>query len=860
MELLEREQFLAELEAIRNDVVSGDGRLVLVSGEAGIGKTSLVEHFADDHQRVLWGACDALFTPRPLGPLYDIAHQTRGKLLASLEEEAPQTAIFSAVLNELENAEPLSLVVIEDAHWADQSTLDLLKFLGRRISRIKSMIIVTYRDDEVSADHPLRLVLGDLPHRSVARLRLPPLSEAGVHTLSERAGRKIEDLHSVTGGNPFFVTEALASKERGVPVTVSDAVLSRATRLSSAARDVLEFVSVIPARAETWLINDTINPGTAVLEECIGSGMLVTEGDALAFRHDLARRAIEESIALPRRQQLHRQVLRALLNRHSEAYLARIVHHAAQAGDAASVLKYAPLAARQAATFNAHRDSAAHYQTAMQYADLIEPEERAVLWEHRSYECFLSGQTDEAFKARQEALEIWKQLENKIRQGDSLRWMSRISWFLRHRADAESYSDEAVAVLEQQPLSPELAMAYSNRAQLHMLADETRETVEWGSRAIELAKKFDATETLIHALNNVGTAELLTHPEEGRSKLEESLRLALANNFQEHAVRAFTNLSTMVVRIRDYPLAARYFKEGIAYATERDLDSFTLYMQAWRARAQFDQGDWTAAADDAAVVLGHPRVWAIAKIPAMAVLGHVRVRRGDPDAERILAEARDLAMETGELQRIAPVAGALAEYAWFKGDLERVVGEARSVLQMGNTLNHPYLRGEFEFWLWRAGASFEPAANLDNPYLLQVSGDWRAAADSWKRIGCPYEQAIALADGDEPAQLEALQILENLGAGPAAEMVRQSLRATGVRGIPRGPRPSTKENPAGLTSRQVEVLALIVQGLSNAEIAARLFISPRTVDHHVAAILAKLDAKTRAEAATKALQSSLLPK
>src|SRR5688500_17222350 len=220
MELLEREQFLDELEGILTQVAGGKGRFVLVSGEAGIGKTSLVEWFAEAHKkqaRVLWGACDALFTPRPLGPLYDIAHQTQGNLLELLEEEAPRASIFSAVLDELEDGRGPAIAVIEDVHWADEATLDLLKFLGRRINRINSLLIVTYRDDEVGVDHPLRLVLGDLPHRSVARFRLAPLTEGGVNTLAERSGRRIEDLYSVTGGNPFFVTEALASKESGVP-------------------------------------------------------------------------------------------------------------------------------------------------------------------------------------------------------------------------------------------------------------------------------------------------------------------------------------------------------------------------------------------------------------------------------------------------------------------------------------------------------------------------------------------------------------------------------------------------------------------------------------------------------------------
>ena len=861
MELLEREHFLSELEAILKGVAAAKGRFVLVSGEAGIGKTSIVERFAEAHKsqtRVLWGACDALFTPRPLGPLHDIAHQTHGNLLTLLEEEASRASIFSAMLDEMDDEESTSLTVIEDVHWADEATLDLLKFLGRRINRVNSMLVATYRDDQVGPNHPLRLVLGDLPHRSVARLRLPPLSEAAVEQLAEQAGRPAEDLYTVSGGNPFLVTEALASKELGVPVTVSDAVFSRAARLSPAARAVLELASVVPAKVEAWLVDNTISPGTAALEECVGAGMLRCDGEVFAFRHELARRAIEDSLATQRRQGLHALVLKALLDRGSEVQLARIVHHATQAGHGAAVLKHAPAAARQAAALNAHREAATHYRTALRYADQLAPEERAALLESRSYECHLANQVEEALQARLEALEIWNQAGDQTRRGDNFRWMSRLSWFAGRKAEAESYSREAVAVLENLPPGPELAMAYSNRSQLHMLADELEQAVLWGTRAIELAQSLGATETLVHALNNVGTAEFLSDKEQGRIKLEESLALALANGFQEHAVRAFTNLASAAVRNRRYHLAMRYLEEGIAYASEHDIDSFTLYMKAWRARAHFEQGDWNSAADDAGFVLSHYQVPAITKIPALAVLGHVRVRRGDPDAARLLAEAHELAMQTKELQRIGPVVSARAEIAWLKGDLAQVRDEARFVLERARDDDDLWLQGEFAFWTWRAGGDLETPEKIAAPYSLQMSGNWRAAAAAWKEIGCPYEEAIALEHGDGPAQLAALEILENLGADPAAERLRQKLRATGVRGIPRGPRPSTKENPAGLTSRQMEVLELMIDGLGNAEIADRLFISSRTVDHHVSDILAKLDAHTRAEAVSLALQSGLI--
>ncbi|HET6854594.1 MAG TPA: AAA family ATPase [Pyrinomonadaceae bacterium] len=859
MHLLERAEFFEQLQNTHSEMLRGRGRLVLVSGEAGIGKTSLVEQFAEkqkNESRVLWGGCDALFTPRPLGPIYDIARQIRGDLLTLLEEEASRSAIFAAVFDELQD-DRSTLLIIEDAHWADEATLDLLKFIGRRINKLNALLVVTYRDDEVRADHPLRLVLGDLPRQSVTRIRLPPLSEVAAGQLAEREGKHIEDLHALTGGNPFFITEALANNGPGVPVNVSDAVLSRVGRLSAEAREVVELVSVVPAKAELWLLDDTIKPETAVLEECLNTGILLLDNHLISFRHELARRAVEDSLPALRAKRVHGLVLNSLLKHGPEKQLPRVVHHAAKSGEASVVLKYAPVAAQQAAALNAHRESASHYKTALNYPDLLSSEQRADLLERLSYECYVTGQISEAWEARRQALEVWRQLGHTIREGDNLRWLSRFAWYLGRKHEAEECGNKAVEVLETLPDSQELAWAYSNRAQLHMLAGQTEEAVVWGSRAIELAQKFGATETLVHALNNVGMAQLLAHDEQGRVKLEESLRLSLAHNLEEHASRAYTNLSGSALMNREYSLALRYLDEGIAYANEYDLESCKRYMTTARARVHFEVGQWTTATDDAAFVLEHSVGYNVTRIPALTILGHVRVRRGDPDASQALTEAYELAMQTKEYQRFGPITSARAEMAWLAGDREQVLAEVQAILEMTEH-NDPWLNGECAFWLWRAGVDQPVEHGIAEPYALQISGNWRAAADVWKKIGCPYEAAMALVDGDEAAQLEALAVFEELGAGPAAERLRRALRATGVRGLSRGPRLSTKENSAGLTARQMDVLALMSDGCTNAEIADRLFISYKTVDHHVSAILAKLDARTRAEAVSIAFQSNLI--
>ncbi len=866
MNLLERDHCFEQLSILYRTATTGNGRTVLVSGEAGIGKTALVEQFVSLHCRAvrrLWGACEALFTPRPLGPLYDIAAQVHGSLSTLMSRDTPRPMVFSALLDELQKSASPTVVVIEDVHWADEATLDLIKFLGRRISSLAVLFIVTYRDDALSRDHPLWSVIGDLPGKAVTRLRLVPLSEQAVTHLAHQRHQSVEQLYTITGGNPFFVTEVLASDTPGIPMTVRDAVLARVARLSPAARPFLELASIVPGRTERWLLEAVLGAATSALEECLTSSMLSLDQTTVAFRHELARQAVESTLSLLRKPALHAQVLQALLNHEEDtSQAARLVHHAAGAHDEALVLRYAPLAAQQASAQGAHREAAAHYAVALRYADQFPPERQTELFEGCAHECYLTGQEEEAMQARQDALRIWRQLDRPDKVGQTLRWLSRISWMLGKPGDAEQYAVEAVRLLETLPPSAELAMAYSNRAQLYMLAEDNAEAVRWGERAIALAESLGDVETLVHALNNVGSAQRYTQDDErGRANLERSLRLALERGWEEHASRAYANLASGAVEARDYSRAARYLRDGIAYCAEHDLDPWGRYMMAWRAHISFEQGAWEEAAEGATRLLELYRLPPGVKIPALVVLGRVRVRRGDPGSAAVLDEARTLALATGELQRIAPVAAARAEAAWLQGNKERCLAEVHVGYDLA--LAHevdPWTLGELCIWMWRAGGLSSAPGPIAEPFARQIAGDWRGAAALWAEIGCPYEQALALADGDAHTKLSALAFFEQLSAQPALALVRQRMREQGMQGIPRGPRPSTRTNQAGLTTRQLEVLLLMAEGLPNAEIASRLSTSLKTVDHHVSAVLAKLGAHSRAQAISSAYQLGIIPK
>ena len=740
---------------------------------------------------MLWGACDDLTVPEPLGPLRDLGVADGPALLAEL-----------------------GVCVLEDCHWADEATLDVLAFVGRRIGRSGGgLLVLTFRDDELALDHPLRRVIASIPPADVVRVPLAPLSREAV---AELGGDDV--LYEATGGNPFLVTEAVAGRR----ATVRDAVLARAARLSSDARRALALVSVVPARTELWLLGDL----DAAVAECEEGGLLVVEGDAVRFRHELARRAYRESLSALRRIELNRRVLRALEARGEHP--ARLVHHAEAAQDHEALARHALVAAAEAVDLRSHREAVDLLTRALARDEVLAPADRAAAYETQSTEAYTDGRGTLAVRARQAALALRRELEDQAAVGANLRWLSRLQWWTGRRAEAERAAEEAIAVLEPLGASRELAMAYSNRSQLLMLAQRGEEAIAAGERAIELARELEDTETLVHAQTNVGTALMFSDPEAGRELLRRAGELAESSGLAEDACRAFHNIASVDCDHRRFELAATEIEQALAVARRLEQPWYEADTLVLRALLDLATGDWARAL---ATVEALDDLPGISEAPAVRVVATVELRRGGPQAQALVQRAWDLAEPTGELQWTRAAAALRAEAAWLAGDDAGIDEATREVYGMALEHGSEWDVAELAVWRRRAGLIDEP-------------GD--------REWGAPYDRALALCDaGGERSLLEALALLDDLGAIATARLVRLRLTAIGASRIPRGPRPSTRAHPEGLSTRQTEVLALLGEGLSNAEIARRLFLTPKTVEHHVGAILRKLRVNSRADAVAK---------
>lgn len=853
--LLEREKTLEKMRAALSQARQGIGRTLLLSGEAGIGKTTLVNHFVQEQQlgrcRVLWGACESLFTPRTLGPLVDFATQLDPSVLRALGAADNATAIFAAFLADLSASSKPTLILFEDVHWADHATLDLIKFLGRRISRVPALLVMTYRDDEMPPGHPLLAVLGELPSSQVERLPLAPLSRQAVHQLEQGSGRVLAGLFEKTNGNPFYVTEVLACAGQDVPRNVQDAVTARLRHLSAASVLLCERVSVTPGQVELALIKSVANDNgmdiDGAIDECVQAGVLNIHRDTLRFRHELARLAIHEMLLPQRRRKLHADALKALLC-DPGVTKARLVYHAVQAGQLDKVLQFAPLAGADAARLGAHREAAAHYGIALSHAQNAPLQVQAELNEKWSYEAGISLTiNDDVLAARERAVELWRQLGNKEREGLNLRWLSRLHWYRGEKKQAETLAAQAIEVLEGIEPTAELAMAYSVRSQMYMLTSDYAPALIWGKRALEMAIDQCATEAQIHSLNNLGTTLLMSGQTGGEALLEESLERALAGEFHEQAARAYTNLSSSMITQCRFAEAERFCREGLDFDREHDLDSWTYYLMGLYAQLAAERGQFAQAQELAKEALIVPAQTAVMRWPPSLALGIARSRSGEADALSILEECLATSLKVGEAQLILPTCRALAEGYWLRGQTDK----ARTIVEQGWAhgckVDDPWLTGQLMVWGHRLGLNLQARSPVAAIYQLEMDGHVLEAASQWAVLGAQFEQAVCLMQCGGAHLQQAADIFTQQGAHLALDLTRAQARKQGVRGIKRGPYAAARDNDSGLTARELQIYEFLASGLSNADISNRLNRSVRTIEHHASRVLAKLGVRSRAD-------------
>lgn len=859
MPLLERDHVLASLAEYAAASGSGEGRFVLVSGEAGVGKSTLLDAFAAASPDLHWvrGACDGLSTPRPLGPLFDMAETLGGKLLAACRGGATRDELFATLVRQLDTPGKPAVLAIEDIHWADESTLDLLRFLGRRIRDLPVLLIATYRDDELAPGDPLRQVLGDLAtQRSTRRIDVAPLSENAVAVLAGDSGLSPAELFRLTGGNPFFVTEIVRSPADRIPPSARDSVLARVARLSPAARRAIGAAALIGAQVDPVLLAEVTGSDADVLDELVQSGLLVSGADAVRFRHEITRLAVEQQLPVHRRAPVHAGVLAALLEQGCTDD-ARLAYHAEGADDGVAVLVHAPRAARRAADLASRREAVAQYERALRYRELAAPMAVARLYSGLGEQAALLDRWELAAEASHRALALWRELGETLRVGDTLRRLSSAMIKLCQGEASFRHVREAIEVL--QPLGPstELARAYSQLAGMLMCNSANDEALVYARRSRQLAETLSAADVLCDALGTEGCALADSSPDWAVS-LRRSLAIALEHELEDQAGRAYCNLYGIYVDSRQYAVGEPYFVAGAAYCTEHDLRSHGTFLWAAKAMALLHQGDWGEALRVSQRLLEGAEVSPMNSICLINRVGTIRARRGDPGAWDLLDRAIADSDSLGEPQYVVPIRLVRAETRWSEEDPDQARREAELAAAAIGECVEEWLLGEVAIWLRRTGSDQRVPGSLAGPYRHALAGDWRAAADAWTAQGCPFDAAMALLDADDETALrEALALFDELGAAPAARVARKKMRRLGIRSVPAGPRSATRANSAGLTRREGEILHLLRAGRTNSEIADELFIAVKTVDNHVSSVLAKLGVTSRNAVAAAATRLGL---
>lgn len=843
--LVERDADLAVLTACADAAAGGDGALVVVVGESGAGKTAFVERFLAEGAcgfRALSAVCDPLATPRPLGPIRDLADALGPQTSRLLGDAEHALDIFDAVFADL-GATP-TVLVIDDLQWADQGTIDMLRFVLRRVHRRPLLVIGIAREEEVHPTHPMRTLLGDVARSASARLiSLAPLSLEGVRQLAGDRDIDSRWLHEKTGGNPFFVTEMLDHPVGDLPTTVRDAVLGRTVGLDEDAWDLLNLLSCSPEAIPDALLVD-LGVSLPTLRRVHDAHLIRRSSRGVAFRHDLCRLAVSSVLPPGAEPQLHLRMLTAYeaTGRNDPAV---VTHHALGAGDRQRVRQAAMAAGVTSARSGAHQQAADFYRIAMDFSGDLSAESEAELLELLATEYYLTDQLDEAIDACERALAARKLMDATAELSADHHALSVYDWYNADRSGADSHAARAVSVASGDEASATLVSlghAFAMQAYLAMQSTDLRHASALLGRAKEIAETAADPALSVRIEIIEGICAVIGGDEDGRNAVLAIMRSA-PKHFDEIYSSGYTNLTYLDVEQRRLADAENLLNIALPMTVERDLPICRAWQLGARGRLSLLTGEWNDALSDASTVLDG-RSAPLARTWPHLIRGLIEMRRTGFGIDD-LAEAWTLARGYGEPIRVLPAVAALAERAWLRGEPVDDLTDWRDLLHRTAAPGLEWARGEVAMWLRRLDSSVT-ADDVAAPYRLYLDGDLRGAAAAFEHIGTPYEAALALVEtGDEGCARRGLDMLDRIGATAVADKVRLDLRTSGMSAVPSRRRRSTLTNPVGLTHRQVEVLRLMDDGLTNAEMATRLYLSARTVDHHVSAILTRLGVDNR---------------
>jgi DNA-binding CsgD family transcriptional regulator/tetratricopeptide (TPR) repeat protein len=850
MELLEREEELGELDHALLDAEEGTGRIVLVSGEPGVGKTSLVREFLGRVRgsRILMGSCDDLIAPRTLGPFHDMALGPDSPLRGALGPAGDRDAVLEAVTRELSSPLEPTVAVIEDAHWADEATQDVLRFLARRVATMRLLLVITHRDG-LPAGHPFLATLGVLVGPHVDRLALERLSSEGVAAMIGDAGLSAEEVVGLTGGIPFLVREVLAAPGTRVPATVRDATAARTQQLPRETRRVVELLAVAPGGADLDLLEELHRDATQHLAEAERQALVEVVGGRARFRHELLRRAVETTCTATQRAAAHARFLALLRDRRADP--SSLVHHAVGAGDRQAIVAWAPVAALQAARVGSHRDASALYERALEHVELLDQHAHAELRWRYAYELFLANRQEDAAEQAQTAVELIEGTGDPHEVGRALTMLSHTSCWAARPEAAVAAALRAVEVLQHTEPSSAVVDAYANRSFVQAMQGDYEAAARTAQEGMAIDDGLGGSRSRAYVMSQLGGARMLSGDAGGEALLREAIADAQRRGAHQFVPLSCTWLSMGLIRLGRPIEVDPVVDFGLAYSGEHEIRIGLTTLRMLRHEQQLRRGEWDAAVAGLTELVTDPDATSWGDTVSCSLLGRLHLRRGEEDLT-LLDRGWRLALRSREPERIARAGAAWLERAHLLGD-ERAREAGEQAIALVGATEHLWALGE----LLRLRAVLDgPETSVERvmePWASGVRGAWEEAAAGWAALGWPYERARELEASDQIGpMLEALVTYDELGASIDARRLRRELRRRGVRRLPRGPQPATRQHPAGLTQRQADVLALLAEGLTNAEIAERLVLSVRTVDHHVSAILEKLGVASRSEAAARA--------